>query len=46
MQPAERDVVHLTTRPASTATTGERLAAMRSLPWWRPCQRGAPKSFV
>src|SRR3954453_2600850 len=44
MQPALADRVHRWTVPASTATTGVCRAATRSLPWWLPPGRGAPKS--
>src|SRR4029078_10087850 len=44
MQPALADRVHRWTVPASAATTGVCRAATRSLPWWVPWMRGAPKS--
>src|SRR5919201_6041160 len=46
MQPAAADVVQYFTLPASAATAGDFFVAMMSLPWWRPCPRGAPKSLV
>ena len=46
MQPARAEVVQNLTFPASTATTGDFLGARMSLPSWRPCGRGSPKSFV
>src|SRR5690349_20566056 len=46
MQPAVAEVVQYFTFPASAATAGDFLAAIRSLPWWGPPGRGAPKSRV
>src|SRR5262245_66676951 len=44
MHPALADFVQKTTRPDSTATTGERHSATMSFPSWPPCQRASPKS--
>src|SRR5215203_2286533 len=46
MQPARQDVVQNLTVPASTATATDFLAAMMSLPSWRPDPRASPKSSV
>jgi hypothetical protein len=46
MQPAGAEVVQNLIFPSSTATTGDFLGARMSLPSWRPCARGSPKSFV
>src|SRR5215470_10405520 len=46
MQPAVAEVVQYLTLPASTATAGDFFAAIRSLPWCAPPERGAPKSRV
>src|SRR6266516_717130 len=44
MQPALAEVVQYLTVPSSTATTGERLSLIRSLPWCLSPPRGSPKS--
>jgi hypothetical protein len=46
MHPARAEVVQYLTFPASTATAGDFLDAIRSLPWWGPPPRAAPKSLV